>query len=188
MNSIWKSVRLFYDPLHLIEIFLRNQCHKAFGLYLKDSEWLKNNQTHSILRSHEIRLINQKIEELRKKKDNFTENDIISNLMFGFWTQLYDNHYKEIHIKTIHIQLPFSTPRDRNLKELRIRLNGIRLIRNRIFHYEPIWYKENLRDIFEQCWSIIKSIQNSHLFVLELEEKSRNKFEELMTRQEEMKQ
>jgi hypothetical protein len=77
-------------------------------------------------------------------------NRVVAELTLGFWTALFDVRYENTRIlwprlfsQKIFAYAPKSK---RSRKALSPLLNRIRLLRNRAFHHEPIWYWKDLRD------------------------------------------
>jgi hypothetical protein len=75
-------------------------------------------------------------------KSNKVKNadNIISNLSFGFWTNLFHRPYAKIwqQNKMIERIFPFLKSHQRNLKQIQKELEVIRKFRNRIFHFESL--------------------------------------------------
>lgn len=147
--------RAFYPPLHILEVALRNNLHFAFADYLNDSTWLMNYINHSVIQKREQSNIEEALGKLSKRKKTIEEGRIIAELNFGFWVNLFDRPYTEVHLRTGKKQFPNATSPQRNIAKLRTDLNQIRLLRNRIFHYEPIWHWDNLEGLFLDIKQII---------------------------------
>jgi hypothetical protein len=76
---------------------------------------------------------------------------LVADLSFGFWTGLLDRRY-ESHLwpRFLKQAFPFMLARDRNRKNIAQRFEHIRLLRNRVFHHEPIWQRGNLQRAHER--------------------------------------
>lgn len=133
-----------YPSLHLLEIALRNTLHISFSSYLKDPDWMKNYNKHTIFQNREKDKIKEAIDELKTKKRPITEGRIIAELSFGFWANLYDRPYTSVHLQTIKDQFPNATNAQRDIFKIKELINNMRILRNRIFHYEPIWHWPDL--------------------------------------------
>jgi hypothetical protein len=176
--------KTFYPLLHLLEVSLRNTLHQAFSDYLKDSAWLFNHTQHALLKTREREKIQDALVELKKKNRTLTEGRIIAELNFSFWVNLYDRPYLEVHKQTIKDQFPNATNPQRDIFKIKEKLNDIRLLRNRIFHYEPVWHWTNLKSDFEEAKDFIYWM-NKDLF-LQILKQSEKEFNELIIRQEAM--
>lgn len=171
----------FYAPLHLLEIALRNTLSIELQNYLNDPDCLKNYKTHNIFQSREKIKIQEALDELTKKRKPLEMGRIIAELNFGFWVNLFDKPYMTFQIDTIKSQFPNATNAQRNIFSIKAKLNSIRLLRNRIFHYEPIWHWTNLDDHFCDIKEILLWMNND-LYLKSFED-SEKEFNDLFDRQ-----
>jgi hypothetical protein len=103
----------------------------------------------------------KKITEAKKKisraKKELTADRIISELSFGFWTSLFSKPYdQKIWNKHTKQMFPNMLRKDRNRRVLSSKINTIRYFRNRIFHFEQIFDKQNLSEVHLDIFEIIK--------------------------------
>ncbi len=133
----------FYVILQFIEIGLRNKINKSLIKCFGDEWYLNNellfgeNKEKGISTIEKINKTIEKIKErkIEKKKESIiTNGDIVSWLDFGFWTNIFCGNYAN----TIWSQCLKYEFKEFKRKELHSKLNKIRILRNRIFHYEPI--------------------------------------------------
>lgn len=137
----------FYVILQFIEITLRNKINNAL-IECFSKEWYFDNNLllgeNKEKGNSTIDKINKTIEKIKerkiekKKEPIITNGDIISWLDFGFWTNIFCGNYAN----TIWSQCLQYEFREFTRKDLHYKLNRIRNLRNRIFHYEPIIGKE----------------------------------------------
>lgn len=132
-----------YQSLYFLEITFRNALvgaiTKAFGL----AEWPLE---YELLAEKEASKVINVIYELEKRKKEVTSDGIIAELTFGFWTSLLDKRYEQVLWPQIITEtFPFMPREIRTRKTLSKRFNRIRLLRNRVFHYEPIWHWKDLK-------------------------------------------
>ncbi len=132
----------FYPILSCFEICLRNKIHDTmqqdYGV-----DWLINPKTPLTKESRE------KIEEARDRLPIDKMNDtpeymgrIVASLSLGFWVRLLGKKYEEsLWRPTIHNGFPNYKGK---LRPLRDRIYTIRRLRNRIAHYEPIVFIDNI--------------------------------------------
>lgn len=141
-----------YTPLSYFEITLRNVCNerlrKEFG-----ENWCSNN---NILSGNNIEkgkwAINKIIEveskvikrKAEKKILNYkvTLGDIISNLEFSFWSNLFCANYNH-NLWKPHLKYLFP---NRERADIYKQIKSINDLRNRIFHHEPIIFDSNLEN------------------------------------------
>ena len=177
-NNINKSLRLYelnleiseslYTLLSYFEIFLRNFCNEKLMKEINDnwfdSKILKgNNENKSQKTIEEIEKTKSKVIKYKEEKKIFnyipTNADIVSNLEFGFWSNLFCANYENTiwapYLKQIFIGF--------KRKELFKIIDTIRKLRNRVFHYEPIIFDKNLIDKYNDIVSMICFISNQEI-------------------------
>ena len=152
-----------YPFLHFFEIVLRN--HLQPILHTEDPQWFEGSLANgnfqyrgTLLKSNSRRQLNRAYSKLSTNKIYMPSQDlIIAELTLGFWVELLSHHYsKELWVynpqKSDNLKLLFpnltaqNSPYSNNIVvKTRIypRLKAINILRNRVFHHEPIWRKEN---------------------------------------------
>lgn len=147
----------FYSSLQTLEIALRNSIHNNASKHFKDSKWFENSK---ILDPESLKKINTAKKNLQKQNKNLSAGRILAELSFGFWTSLFNKKYDQIlwH-KIIKKTFPYMNAQIRTRKTLSAKLNKIRRLRNRIFHYEPIWYYNDLKQHHEKILEAISWIE-----------------------------
>ena len=150
-----------YPSLNFIEISLRNAIHSAASGEFGDEYWFF---TH--LAGKERSIVRKVNRDLIQHKNAPSPGDIVSNLLFGFWVSLLSNAYEIILwpqlLRPVFAHMP---RRQRTIKNVRAQLNSIRLLRNRVFHHEPVWH---LADLEEQHRVIMETIGWIGLAMLEM--------------------
>lgn len=133
----------FYVFLQFIEIGLRNKINKALvkdygeNWFLNNTLLLGENKEKGLSTIAKIQNTIKKIEERKREKNKeviVNNCDIVSSLDFGFWTNVFCGNYAN----TLWSQCLKHEFKEFKRKDLYNKLNRIRNIRNRIFHYEPI--------------------------------------------------
>ena len=147
-----------YLPLNFLEVTFRNEmdrCLTAFaGKFWYKESWLQEAEKKSI----------QKTEKTLKALGKSLKKDsIIASQTLGFWTGFFQRRYnstlwsKDYNLlskKNNYVFLRHTTNRkDRHREVVYKKINKIRILRNRVFHYEPIWHDLQLslkyQDILE---------------------------------------
>lgn len=144
--------RSFVPLIHLVEVVMRNAYHQELSRFhsqrlnqaIVDSmDWYN----HLSLNQHNDGGLSKTLRKLRKKS-SFTDHDVVSNLTFGFWT----NISKETNTQW-GVVLPLVFPNSnrnfalaKNLDWLEARVGLVNDIRNRISHWEPIWKRGDLME------------------------------------------
>lgn len=127
----------FIPALNVLEIVLRNaiaeQIVKLYGI-----EWNKNKAFINTLPNH-YRI---KLSDLSIKYDDY--NKIIPELGLGLWGSMLRKKYIHTICKGDLCQIFPHLPHDINATYLHQNVEKIRLLRNRIAHYEPIFHLDLL--------------------------------------------
>lgn len=145
-----------YPSLHVLEVSLRNAIHGAATDKYGTAFWfdlpgvLKKKQPDAVAGAREV---------LAKNGKQATSGRIVAELSFGFWTTLLSGSY-EVHFwrpakyaifKAAFPYLPMrGLPFSDRRAAVHQRYNAIRLLRNRVFHFEPIWDYADLEKRYEQ--------------------------------------
>ena len=129
-----------YPSLNSIEIALRNAIHHASSGNFGYEYWFLTR-----LSGKEKAIAQGVNRDLRKYKNVPSAGDIVSHLWFGFWVKLLSNSYEGIlWPQLLRPVFPYAPRQQRTVKNLHAQLDRIRLLRNRVFHHEPIWHWNDL--------------------------------------------
>lgn len=137
----------FYPVLNLFEIFLRNTINYHVSSYFSNPNWIVSEKTGFMSDTtlapsrYFLKKNIQKAERtIRRKGSEVTSGKVIAEQSLGFWTSLFDtHHYRLIGGSPIHAFPHKPAQANRNL--INKKLNKIREFRNRIYHNEPICFK-----------------------------------------------
>lgn len=76
---------------------------------------------------------------------------VIAERSFGFWASLLDRRYEQVlWPRLLRAVFPFVPRRNRTRQALSRRIQALRVLRNRVFHYEPIWHWHDLKNQHSQ--------------------------------------
>ena len=140
-----------YPSLHGIEVALRNSIHDAASEKFNDEFWFK-----SQLVGYERDTIERMGDSFSSRNIEATSGKYISECNFGFWVSLFNSKYEQILWRSLLREVFPHAPRwSRTRSTVRDRLDGIRRLRNRVFHFEPIW---GLPDLQRQHGDILETI------------------------------
>lgn len=160
-NDLSQAKEIFIS-LHFLEIFLRNKINTEFKHIF--GNWLSADDK-TILRINEYNKILKVLSLLNKSKKNINSHDIISNLSFGFWTNLFHQSYNyriwQQNDMTKNV-FPFLKNFERDIKKIHNDMKKIRILRNRIFHFENL-YKTNLSNALNEINFYIYGVSGLHL-------------------------
>jgi hypothetical protein len=150
-----------YPPLQALEVTLRNGIHHALTERYGTEAWYQHDECLELKQQHAI--IDAKIQiktgRAGKEKD-ITPGRVVSTLNFGFWTTLLHDPYERRLWKPERYALlmavfPHTPKHMRTRKPIFQRYESLRVLRNRVFHFEPIWSRPDLMGDYQQ---ILESI------------------------------
>ena len=129
-----------YPSLHVVEIALRNALDAALARYTGDSGWLQAQVDFLDERGRgSVSLARAKLGPRE------SHGKLVAELTFGFWTSLLNKAYEQsLWVEALHEAFPGLRPSQRTRRTVSSRMNKIRDLRNRVFHHEPIWYRQTL--------------------------------------------
>jgi len=158
----------FYFLLQNLEVTLRNAIYDAFKKHYPSDDFFYLYETNSRGRHtrqeiHDYgcwRMLCAVKYKLRNEV-HLHDGKIIAELNFGFWTKLLlstDNRYTNIWRRIFNDVFPYydtvhSIDRDKPIVGQKI--DNIRIFRNRIFHYEPIFNYPNLVQIHDDIIEVL---------------------------------
>ena len=134
-----------YPSVHCLEVALRNALHRQAAHYFRTASWLDPSTPSCVLSEREKRKVRRAMQELQRRNRPPTPDRVVAELTFGFWTSLLSREYEQrFLIRIIKPAFPHLPKPIRTRRTLAGRFNEIRQFRNRIFHHEPIWKRQNL--------------------------------------------
>ena len=128
----------FYPMLSILEVGLRNNMDYQLTRKFEDENWLEKNDFIKIASSYQIDSISDARKNIHREKKVVTPGKIIAKLSFGFWTSLFDSRFEMSLWKNLRLAFPNCQKKIRKRKTMSSKFNGIRKLRNRIFHHEAI--------------------------------------------------
>jgi len=149
-----------YPALQVLEIGLRNSLHQAISMYYDTDYWFELDFLHE----REHKQILKAKGDLAKEKMQADPCRIVSGLSFGFWTSLFDVRYEHRQVlwpKLLKPVFPCLAKSQRTRTFLSRELNKIRFLRNRIFHYEPIWHWKDLIEHHRSILTLVTGLSQS---------------------------
>ena len=146
----------FYPLISILEIALRNKVHFILSEKYNRTDWYDSNSFKKVALQYHLLEIKKAKEVLHRKNDKFTSGQVISELSLGFWTSFFDVCFEKIFWKDLRIIFINCPKHIRKRKVISSRLNGIKKLRNRISHHEPIaWDYGVLWSYDEKCNDIL---------------------------------
>lgn len=151
----WNNIlcESLYPALQGLEVTLRNSIHAAASSVFSNDYWF-----NSVLIQQEQRRLVEVTARLKSlgKPSAASADDFVSGFNFGFWVSLFDSRYEQIlWPRLLKGVFPHIPRRLRTRQNLLQRLDPIRILRNRVFHYEPIWHWKDLPQKHDTILEII---------------------------------
>jgi hypothetical protein len=132
-----------YGPLQVLEVALRNAVNRELCAKY-GSDWFRN--------AKPALFIDRQAEKLEKTISRFdkgrslTVNDVVADLGFGFWSDLFDHQmYDELWKQALH-KVFSHRPKGIKRNTIAIPIKRLNTLRNRIAHHEPIWNRDLQKD------------------------------------------
>jgi len=146
----------FYPTLSILEIGLRNSIDIQLRKFYNTSDWFENPDFIKLIGRFQIEKISQARQTILSERKIISSGGIIAELSFGFWTSLFDTKFEKNLWKPMRLAFPNCPKEIRKRKTMSSKLNGIRKLRNRIFHYEAIsWNYEVLKTYRQDILEIL---------------------------------
>ena len=147
----------FYPILSVLEISLRNAIHNKLTEYFNDPFWFKNKLPVTFLP-----FVSDATQKLSKQIKIITADQIIAELNFGFWNRLFNRNHTSLLWKPLRVIFQNTPKKLRQRDTIADALYKIRTLRNRIYHYEPIF--GNLSEIettYEEMITFLKWLNDN---------------------------
>lgn len=140
-------------PLHIIEIVLRNAISSAIAMSVQNDEWICDESFLNRLPAMQRKYL------IEKRKKHHTVNKVIPELKFSFWEQMmtsrHDGRVWKKYLNDVFPNCDCSQTCEYNRKFIHDEIVIIRNLRNRIAHYEPIFYRNLIAD-YERIYDLVE--------------------------------
>ena len=145
-----------YNLLHIFEIILRNKIDRALISAVGQEDWY-NKITFD---TYTEDMLNNALEKLAAKNKQPDNGRLIAELNFGFWTSLFNKSFANCKFQAVILKKTFSNypASQRTHKFLYAKLEKMRMLRNRISHYERIIHWKDLSAQHDLLLEMIKAI------------------------------
>jgi hypothetical protein len=145
-----------YPCFQLLEVAFRNRVHTEVAYAIKVSDWIFKELP--ILYEEERDAIGKAKDELTKAKSPITEDYLVSEMKFGFWTSLLNSRYDRLWHKIIAGVLPNMPKTSRTRADVSVLMNSVRRLRNAALHHHSIWHWGDLKNRHDQMRLLISYI------------------------------
>lgn len=157
--SIQELYSQFFVPVQVLEVTLRNKLHYANSKHYRSRDWFQSLVNESFCTRSTGRMFSdceRKI-RIRFSKNNMAyrspiPEDYVSELNFGFWVELLNSDYRKTQFWQFYAYEVFPNKGKVKVGEIYDVLKRIQTIRNRLYHYEPLWKSlRKFNDIDDFC-------------------------------------
>lgn len=149
-----KDSKHYYILLAILEVSLRNSISHYFSKHI-DVNWVDD----GFLNINSKKRIREVKSRLSQRADTLSNDKILAELSFGFWTALFRKDYAPVMrtkaLKHIFPNLPRKDEKFIDRNYINKKLNHIRVFRNRIFHYEKIIHKDEFTNVEADIYEIL---------------------------------
>lgn len=137
-----------YPGLAAVEVTLRSAIHREMTAHQGTEWWFRH-----LLEPGQLRDFGSAYgyarDRQRKKQEPLTAGHIVAELKFSLWVTMLSQPYNQTiwtlnNAQLLHAVFPHLPPTPNARDSLEKRYNGIRLLRNRVMHYEPVYLGMNL--------------------------------------------
>ncbi len=128
----------------LLEVAFRNKLHSQIGSAIGVPNWIL--AEHRIFYEDERNAMIKAKESLTLARSPTTEDYLVAEMKFGFWTSLLNSKYDKLWPKIIADVLPNMPKASRTRADVSILMNGVRRLRNASLHHHSIWHWADLKD------------------------------------------
>jgi len=152
-----------YPGFQILEVAFRNSVHAEISKCAKDANWLIN-EIGFLLEDEKTSV--QKARQIIKERGKaLTEDVLIAEMSFGFWTSLLDSRYEIMWHKIAKDVFPNMPNSLRTRKDASRLMNVVRKLRNAALHHHSIWHWGDLMEQHDKMEELIGHISNSSLVV-----------------------
>lgn len=147
-----------YPSLHAFEVALRNSVHEVLADHFQTAYWFDE---PAFLPNRQLSQVIATRDKLSKSGKPHDADRIVAELNFGFWHSMFNSPFeREIwrpNRSALVLQaFPQIPGRQRNRQDVWDRCDRIRIIRNRVMHFEPIWSRPHLSNDHEEILEALR--------------------------------
>lgn len=148
-----------YPSFQILEVAFRNTVHAEISNAIGDSNWILNE--FGFLYEDEKDAIKKSKAATALTGKPITEDILIAEMKFGFWTSLLDSRYDRLWHKIIVGVFPHMPKQTRTRGDAAKLMNTVRRLRNAALHHHSIWHWRDLKDQHAQMRLLIDFICKS---------------------------
>jgi hypothetical protein len=136
---IWNAQigEAFHLPIQAVEVALRNALNDClsskYGL-----DWWKDKTLSDLLDEERTGDLSQVLRRISNRKLTLCNGQIVAGLSLGFWVGMLHNRYYPMIWSTLFERTFPNLPAGRGRKSLSAKAGEVAVLRNRIWHHEPL--------------------------------------------------
>jgi hypothetical protein len=159
VNYFWNMA--LAESLHCslcsVEVALRNAIHNAVSQHFGTATWYDQ---RGLLDQHQFLEVNKAKDRIAANRRTVTPGRVVGQLPFGFWVTILSRNYharlwRANNSATLRQAFPRVPASMRQRGTIQNRFNGIRELRNSVFHHEPIFDDERLATRHQEIYYAI---------------------------------
>lgn len=146
----------FYPTLQAFEVALRNSIHLTLSQHFQTPCWFDTaglfpRPKPPASESWQERALGEVRKRLTLERKRHDSDRVVAELHLGFWHSMFNSPFegslwRPDQSALIGQVFPQAPRRRRNRQDVWNRIDKIRIIRNRVMHYEPIWNRPHLAE------------------------------------------
>ena len=142
--------------LNVVEVALRNGAHAQLSKSYRAPDWWRFLREDASF-AWQAKEISKAEKRLQEKEEQQTPGKVVAELTFGFWNSLFNAQLQASLWKPLRLVFQHCPKQQRKRKNISSRLNQIRILRNRVFHYEPLlWLHPGLAEQHASCLTVVE--------------------------------
>lgn len=162
----------FFIPIQTLEIVLRNRIHHFQSVHWGTSSWFKKllaqdyatNPTKNMYATARTFLIKD-FKDKGIKDRGPSPSDFVGKLTFSFWVELLKMEYRSTPFWQFNGKKVFPNKQKVKLGEIYDLLFRIKGVRNRLYHYEPLW---DTTKVFKDTANFCDTLEDTYYLIIQL--------------------
>ncbi len=160
-----------YPTLQALEIALRNSVHQTLSQHFNNPYWFDTPRLYPAPPPPETvpwqeKAIQETRDTLTNEKKSHDPDRIVAEMHLGFWNSLFNRPFVQPlwlpNQGALLAQVfPHATRTQQVPRYIQKRITRIRLLRNRVMHYEPIWSRQHLQQNHAQVREMLSWISSA---------------------------
>lgn len=144
--------KAFYPSLSVLEVTIRNLLDEIISNNFEQTDWIltRTNRISHWHASEVVKIVNK----LTAERKSITAPAVVAGTNFSFWASCFrPNEFRNTNGCPLKIFV--AKPAQVNRNDVFVRLDSVRKFRNRVYHNEPILFRNQVVD-----WSALGTTQS----------------------------